>query len=88
MQEVTTRVIVCAAVKIGSVVIPCVRHWDATCRGVTSQIALTGQEQQGFLDNFGEFLDRKQSWDVARAAGQIKHNPELCAGTLYSKHLY
>ena len=88
MQEVKLRVVVCAAVKIGNVAIPCVRHWDSICRAITSRTLLTGQEQQGFFDNFGEFLDRNQAWDVARAAGQIKHNPELCAGTLYSKHLY
>lgn len=44
--------------------------------------------EQGFIDQFGEFMTRKEAWTVAEAAGQIKYPKDYCKGTLYSEDLY
>ena len=44
-------------------------------------------ETQGFLDDQGNFLDRAQAWDHAKACGQIirKVSPD---GELYSENVW
>lgn len=39
---------------------------------------------QGFTDQYGNFLTRKQAYPVAKAAGQIIRE-DTCPGTLYSE---
>lgn len=51
-------------------------------------------ETQGFVDQFGVFMDRKEAWEVALAAGQIRfieswnyrHSED--GYILYSENLY
>jgi hypothetical protein len=44
--------------------------------------------EQGFIDQFGVFMDRQEAYKVAEAAGQVKYGPEHSKGTLYSEDLY
>lgn len=44
--------------------------------------------EQGFIDQFGVFMDRQEAYQVADAAGQVKYGPEHSRGTLYSEDLY
>ena len=83
-----SQVIVCAAVRIAGKVLPSVRHWDAFTRDLARSTGATGKEEQGFLDNRGQFLTRQEAWVVAEAAGQIKYDHNKCPGTLYTEHMY
>jgi len=47
-----------------------------------------GPDKQGFLDNNGEFLDRKQALAVALNAGQVKNPDNIRAGQLFSEDIW
>jgi hypothetical protein len=88
--------IVSAAVKLKTGrVLMCVRHMDQVLHKaigvklgtVEHKAALIGAIQ-GFVDTDGHFLDRREAWEVAAAAGQIVNDPNWQAGTLHSEHLY
>ncbi|WP_443698923.1 hypothetical protein [Pseudomonas sp.] len=40
---------------------------------------------QGFTDQYGNFLTRKEAYPIAKAAGQIIRE-DTCPGTLYSEY--
>jgi hypothetical protein len=95
------RVVVCAANRTKSGKMICgARHWDNVMRGQVCNtnwlsIKLFGRlpkcwrgAEQGFIDQFGVFMDRQEAWKVAEAAGQIKYGREHSKGTLYSEDLY
>lgn len=44
--------------------------------------------EQGFINQFGDFLTRKQAWDIAEKNGQIIRDLGTGKGVLYSEHLY
>lgn len=44
--------------------------------------------EQGFIDQFGVYMDRQEAYQVAMDAGQVKYGPEHSKGTLYSEDLY
>jgi hypothetical protein len=41
---------------------------------------------QGFIDQWGNFIDRKQAWRIALRQGQLK--TQHASKTLYSEDLY
>ncbi len=67
------------------------RHWDKVMHSQRPDIMKepTFRWEQGFIDQFGDFLTREQAWDIAVAQGQIFR---LCyegqKGYLYSENLY
>lgn len=74
------------------------RHWDTLMR---DQYKLTTQnlpqpvikyaETQGFIDQHGIFMTRKEAWEVAQDANQIIRRgggDDEDGGTLYSENLY
>lgn len=90
----TQRVVVCAAnrSKTTGKIVCGARHWDERMR----EWAFEGNErkadwlsaEQGFIDQFGVWMNRQEAWTVAEAAGQIKYGPITAKGTLYSEDLY
>jgi hypothetical protein len=90
MTELSKPRIVCAAIQlIGGLVVPSARHFDMTMRLVLSSTKLeTLGARQGFIDQHGQFYDREQAWDIAKANDQIRRDEGKCTGTLYSEHLY
>lgn len=64
------------------------RHFDNPMRG---QIKAAGYKftgyEQGFIDQFGRFYDRKEAWIIAEKNGQIKRISGT-KGTLYSEDIY
>jgi hypothetical protein len=88
------RVVVCAANKWSETIVTGARHFDSIMH---SQIArmfkyqlppTPGRWQQGFIDQYGVFMDRREAWQVAEAAGQIVYR---CGGDgekLFSENLY
>ena len=96
-----TRLIVCAAIRKRGNVICGARHFDQImrcCLNATGETSV-GWEQ-GFVDQWGVFLDRKEAWSVADAAGQIRRatglehdyafrKTNVCdEGLLFSENLY
>lgn len=73
MADKPQRFVVCAAMRKNGVIVCGARHFDPIMR---RQIALNGMGhtdwEQGFIDQFGEFLTREEAWKVADAAGEIR----------------
>lgn len=92
--------IVCAAIRTksyGILVGP--RHLDATMRAPMELMNIIAPERhvpdefedQGFIDQYGEYYSRTEAWKVAEAAGQIAHRcggDTRDGGTLFSENLY
>jgi len=94
--EKPQQVVVCAACRKGSIIVAGARHFDKVMRsqlraleikhGPTASIGW----EDGFIDQFGDFLTRQEAMKIALAAGQ-KVNFNGCGGdknTLYSEGLY
>lgn len=84
--SVTPRRIVCAANRhrVTGHIICGARHWDKVMRSQTQEYK--GWEQ-GFIDQFGDFLNRQDAWRIAEDQGQIRRTVST-PGTLYSENLY
>lgn len=92
------RMVVCAANIHGGVIVLGARHFDKTMHDQIGQLeeglAPTHSSfwEQGFIDQHGKFMDRKEAYEVALNAGQINlHRPKSGgAGNkiLYSEDLY
>lgn len=90
----TKRIVVCAANKYGPHVFTGIRHFCPVMRqnmagwGITA-LKLKHKEIQGFVDQHGVFMDRKEAYEVAKAAGQINlHRPKNPGDWLCSEDLY
>lgn len=97
-RKASVRRVVCAACKIGDLILCGPRHWDNTMRKQAKAIQGTvgwssrwSRAEQGFVDQWGVFMDRKEAMQVAKAAGQPVDIERGCGGdetTLYSEGLY
>lgn len=94
--EKPQQVVVCAACRRGSITIAGARHFDKVMR---SQLeAISGDNlhfghnwEEGFIDQFGDFLTRGEAMAIALAAGQKVDIECGCGGDkelLYSEGLY
>lgn len=89
-SKVVQRRVVCAAVlrRDGRMIVG-PRHFDPVMR---TQIRRHGMvdwhdAEQGFIDQWGNFMTREIAWVVAKEAGQIIREVST-PGTLYSENLY
>lgn len=93
-QRETARV-VCAANKLhdGRILVGA-RHWDehmveqAKTLEEAGVLVRAGQEIQGFIDQYGNFLTRQEALEIAKRQGQIFRR---CGGDkheLFSENLY
>lgn len=85
-------VVVCAANRYGDLIIPSARHHDKLMNKIIMAIGELSKldSEQGFINQFGEFLTREEAMIVAKEAGQ-KINIRGCGGsnvTLFSEGLY
>lgn len=90
--EKPQQVVVCAACRNGDIIIAGARHFDKVMR---SQIVAMGVSwagcEEGFIDQFGDFLTREEAMIIAIAAGQKVDVKRGCGGdkeVLYSEGLY
>ena len=91
------RRVVCAAIQCdnGELLIG-VRHFSPDMRNTMSYMQDSGarfkrKHVQGFVDQFGVFMDRQEAWKVAENANQIYRRvggDDSKGGTLYSENLY
>jgi hypothetical protein len=89
------QVVVCAACRSGSVVIAGARHFDKVMLSqlvaIKSSRPLGNGWEQGFIDQFGDFLTREEAMKIAIASGQKVDIVRGCGGdkeTLFSEGLY
>ena len=96
--------IVCAANKfiieyspdeIEELIIAGARHWDSVMRGIwdtldeyTISCVDRNKEVQGFIDQFGNFYDRKEAFNLADDNNQIIRDLGYETDELFSEHLY
>lgn len=85
--------IVCAAnLYACGTVVTSARHHDALMNKTAKALGLKGTpREQGFIDQFGNFLSRCDAWVIAEAQGQIRRRvggDSTNGGTLYSENLY
>jgi len=83
--------IVCAAIQIGNVLLIGARHYDSHMVAQKKRYGLKGarsEEIQGFIDQHGNFYDRRQAWDIAVTENQIRRPIDGNEGVLYSENLY
>lgn len=70
------------------------RHYDRVMRdqietyGGYDKFKAMREKQQGFIDIYGEFLNRHEAWTRAEGLGQIIERRDQTPGTLYSEDLY
>lgn len=92
MADRTKRRVVCAAIMKGSGIICGPRHFDPTMHDVIARLYAPGfmaDAKQGFVDQKGIFMTRKEAFKVATAANQIlektggAHSQELYSEDLY-----
>ena len=96
--SITPRHIVCAAVIKEGRIITGARHFDKIMRSQMKSaegVAWWQGCQQGFIDQFGDFLSRQDAWVVATGQAQIRREVSSIrrevssTGTLlYSENLY
>ena len=86
------RMIVCAAIRNEHDHIICgARHYDVIMHGqipTSNDDWIDSKIEQGFIDQKGVFLNRKEAWIVAEEAGQIIRDIIGCRGKLFSENLY
>ena len=91
ISDKPVRVVVCAANKYGEHIVLGARHHDTL---MNQQIELSYIDTddgciQGFIDQWGVFMDRVESLAVATAAGQINtRRPKNPGNWLCSEDLY
>lgn len=94
MSHYVPRLVVCAANRWNDVIVLGARHFDglmhAQIKRLPSLPPSPADWEQGFVDQHGVFMDRREALAVATAAGQIGHyrpktNPEHI---LFSEDLY
>jgi hypothetical protein len=66
------QVVVCAANRLEGGVILCgARHWDdVMCAQAEAMGIKGGNEEQGFIDQFGTFLTREEAMQIVIESGQ------------------
>ena len=86
--------IVCAANRIktkkGIVILTGARHWDSIMRRQADHLGIKGgNEEQGFIDQFGTFLTREEAMEIVKKNGQKfdkesnRGDKSLCSEGLY-----
>lgn len=90
-MTITARRVVCAAVQYSDGTIICSpRHYDSTFHAIRRRIPdlPTSPPEQGFVDQWGNFLTREQARDIAVSQKQFYRR---CGGDereLFSENLY
>lgn len=90
--EKPQQIVVCAACKLDGVVVCGARHWDKVMRAQAGAIGvkIPFKGEEGFIDQFGDFLSRKEAMEIVKKNGQrfdIERNGER-DDELFSEGLY
>lgn len=94
MQAATVseeRRIVCAAcLADDGTIFTGIRHYSPDMVLMINLAGYSGRVmgEQGFVDQWGNFLDRQEAFKIALRNGQYRPYEPFCFGTLYSEDLY
>lgn len=84
--------IVCAALKLGDVLIVGPRHFDPIMRSQLATYGLLTQgsisAEQGFIDQWGAFHSREAAMRFAKENGQLNTRERGSSKELFSEDLY
>ena len=84
--------IVCAANRLGKVIVCGPRHCDKIMLAMIHRLEdheYWGPSEQGFIDQFGRFYTREEAMQVARQNNQIRWPDDMLSKTaLHSEDLY
>lgn len=82
--------VVCAANRHSSGSIVCgARHWDTVMCAMVDKLGMDDKEwEQGFIDNFCNFLTREEAMIIAIDKEQLNGPLKISYDELYSEHLY
>lgn len=91
--EKPQQVVVCAACRKEDITLAGARHFDKVMISQAKAIGCkhTHDFEEGFIDQFGDFLTREEAMKIALAAGQKVDIKRGCGGdenALYSEGLY
>lgn len=87
------QIVVCAACKYAGLTLCGARHWDKVMSSQYHNLTIKppgSKFEQGFIDQFGTFLTRKEAFKIVEENGQ-PFNAERNGGvdgTLYNEGLY
>jgi len=95
-EQVKAQRIVCAAVRgPHGFVVTGARHFDQSMRKLLNRAKLQNEtpvmyaKEQGFIDQFNNFLSREDAYEIADRQGQIiRECGNKGQRVLYSEHLY
>ena len=94
------RYVVCAANSYGGFIIAGARHHDSVMRDVTRVLGggdhrtgfkilmEMGEEEQGFIDQYGDFMSREEAAFIVEANNQPMAEKGEAKGHLISENLY
>ena len=87
--------IVCAACKVGDIIFAGARHWDSVMHTQLKALEDAGvtdfscEEEQGFIDQFGNFYDRREAFELCHLNHQeVDTESNGSVQELYSEGLY
>lgn len=91
-ERLAIRRIVCAAIRMHGHIVIGPRHFDLTMLKTIEANPVYrewkwGRAEQGFIDQFGYFLNRDEAYEIAKRQGQII-NDSIPDRGLFSEHLY
>lgn len=85
------RIVVCAAIRTEDGLIICsARHWDRLMGSVAREIGIERcrTAEQGFIDQFGNFLTREEARELVLTTGQLSEDQVDHHRMLFSEDLY
>lgn len=89
--EKPQQIVVCAAIKVGDLIICGARHCDIRMREQAEAAGISLKAApQGFIDQFGDFLTREEAMQIVKENGQpfnVERNGDGDTA-LYSEGLY
>lgn len=96
ITEKNQRRVVCSACRssVSGLMVLGPRHMDNTMRthiDLTPNHTHSDFDEEGFIDQYGVYMDRREAWSVAKEANQIVYRcggDQTNGGTLYSENLY
>lgn len=88
-QKALQRVVCAANRNSQGFVLLGARHWDDWMRQTIDVLGFNDHDwEQGFIDQFGNFLTRKEAAVIAREKDQLKGMYTVVEEALFSEHLY
>lgn len=84
------KIIVCAAIRCEGHIVCGARHYDDIMRKCLRWLGITyGEHEQGFIDQYGNFYNRKEAMEVVKESGQsFDKERNVKEDELFSEGLY